>query len=46
MAYLQNDQPQQALPLFEKIHADKSHPYNRRVSGWFLQKMHWLTGKK
>jgi len=46
MAYLQNDQPHKALPLFEKINSDKSNPYNRYVSGWFLQKLHWLAGKK
>lgn len=46
LAYLQNDEPQKALPLFEQIHADKSHPYNRQVSGWFLQKLHWVIGKK
>lgn len=46
VAYLQNDQPQKALPLFEKIHGDRSHSYNKRVSSWFLQKLHWLAGKK
>lgn len=46
LAYLQNDQPGQALPLFKKIKNNNQHLYNSRVSGWFLQKLKLLTWKK
>jgi tetratricopeptide (TPR) repeat protein len=45
MSYLRNQEPQKAIPIFEKIHSDKSHLYNSKVSEWFLMKLHWLPGK-
>jgi tetratricopeptide (TPR) repeat protein len=45
MSYLKNDEPSKAIPLFEKIHADKNHLYNSKVSWWFLEKLHWLHSK-
>ena len=45
MSYLENNEPSRAVPLFEKIHADKSHLYHSKVSEWFLRKLHWLHDK-
>ncbi|MEP6948551.1 MAG: hypothetical protein ABI863_04730 [Ginsengibacter sp.] len=45
MSYLENNEPARAFPLFEKIHADKSHLYHSKVSEWFLRKLHWLHDK-
>jgi hypothetical protein len=45
MSYLQQDEPAKAYPLFEKIHADRSHLYHSKVSTWFLTKLHWLHAK-
>lgn len=42
MSYLKNNEPAKALPLFEKIHSDKNHLYNSKVSSWFLQKIKWI----
>jgi len=39
LAYLDNGQAAQALPILEKIHADPNHPYNRQVGSWFLLKL-------
>jgi len=39
LSYLANNEPSKALPLFEKIHSDPSHPYNKKVSAWFLIKL-------
>ena len=42
MAYLQNNQPRQAFPLFEKIRKDPQHLYHDKVSAWFLWKVKQL----
>lgn len=39
LAFLANKQAANAVPLFEKIHADKNHPYNKKASSWFLTKL-------
>ena len=39
LSYLGNREPRKALPVLEKIHADPSHPYNKKVSAWFLFKV-------
>lgn len=39
LAYLANNEPAKALPLFEKIHADPNHPFYTAVSSWFLSKV-------
>jgi tetratricopeptide (TPR) repeat protein len=43
MSYLQLNDPRKAIPVFEKIHADKDHLYHSRVSGWFIRNLHWLS---
>lgn len=43
LAYLKNNEPASALPIFEKIHADEGHPYHRNVSSWFLRKLRRLA---
>lgn len=45
MAYLKNNQLSQAIPLFEKIHADQNHLYHDKVNKWFMWKLHWLETK-
>ena len=39
MSYLKNLEPQKALPILEKIQADPSHPYNSKLSKWFILKV-------
>jgi hypothetical protein len=39
MSYLSSNDPGKAMPLFEKIQADPNHPYNNKVSEWFLLKV-------
>ena len=39
MSYLKNGEPHKALPILEKIQADPSHPYNSRLSKWFILKV-------
>jgi len=39
MSYLKNREPQKALPIMEKIQADPGHPYNRKLSKWFILKV-------
>lgn len=39
MSYLKNREPQKALPILEKIQADPSHPYNSKLSKWFILKV-------
>ena len=36
MSYLSNNQPEKAMPIFEKIQANENHPYNSNVSEWFM----------
>ena len=43
LAYLDNGQVTQALPIMEKIHVDPSHPYNRQVGNWFILKLKRLS---
>ena len=45
MSLLKNDKPSEARPLFEKIHSDKKHLYNDKVSSWFLFKLKLVTTK-
>ena len=39
MSYLKNREPEKALPILEKIQADPSHPYNSKLSKWFVLKV-------
>jgi tetratricopeptide (TPR) repeat protein len=39
MSYLRNSEPEKALPILEKIQADPRHPYNSRLSKWFILKV-------
>lgn len=41
MSYLKNGEPAAALPIFDKIHNDPGHLYHDKVSGWWLQRLHW-----
>jgi tetratricopeptide (TPR) repeat protein len=43
LAYLDNNQPAMALLFFEKIRADKGHPYHNKISAWFMQKVRRLV---
>jgi amino acid permease len=46
LAYLRNNEPVKALPIFEHIHADAGHPYHRKISSWWLQKLQRLANSK
>ena len=39
LAYLHNDEPAKALPLFEHIYADQAHTYHRKINSWFMLKL-------
>ena len=39
LAYLKADQPENALPLLQKIHDDRNHLYHDEVTGWYLMKV-------
>jgi len=39
MSYLKNREPEKALPILEKIQADPRHPYNSKLSKWFILKV-------
>jgi hypothetical protein len=39
MSYLRNREPEKALPILEKIEADPRHPYNSKLSKWFILKV-------
>ena len=43
LAYLQNNEPAKALPLFETIYAAKDHPYHSYTSRWFMMKLRRLA---
>ena len=45
LAYLQNNEPAKAYPLFEAIQADAAHPYHNRVSSWWLRKLKHLASR-
>ena len=38
LAYLKDKQPENALPILEKIHSDKNHLYHDEVTSWYLLK--------
>jgi len=42
VSYLGNNEPAKAIPIFEKINAEPSHPYHKKVSSWFLARLHRL----
>ena len=42
LGYLGNNEPVKAIPIFEKINANPSHPYHKKVSSWFLARLHRL----
>ena len=46
MSYLSHNEPGKAMPIFEKIQADPNHPYNNKVSKWFLLKVKSSIVKK
>jgi tetratricopeptide (TPR) repeat protein len=46
LSYLKSNKSAEALPLFKKIHNDKEHLYNNKVSGWFLKKLQLLKWKE
>jgi tetratricopeptide (TPR) repeat protein len=46
MSYLSNNEPEKAMPIFEKIQADPEHPYNSNVSEWFLLNVKTSIAKK
>jgi tetratricopeptide (TPR) repeat protein len=45
MSYLNNQEPEKALALFEKIKAEPKNPYNSRLTKWFLLKLKSLHTK-
>ncbi|MGZ3812310.1 MAG: hypothetical protein ACXVB0_09240 [Mucilaginibacter sp.] len=45
LAYIEDNKPAKALPIFEKIHADADHLYHDKVSYWTLLKLKILTLK-
>jgi tetratricopeptide (TPR) repeat protein len=46
MGYLGNEQPEKAMPIFEKIQADMENPYNGNVSEWFMLNVKTSIAKK
>jgi len=46
LAYLDNNQPAMTLPIFERIHADKNHPYHKKISAWLMQKLRRLADQQ
>jgi tetratricopeptide (TPR) repeat protein len=45
LSYLRGGEVDQALPLFERMHADETHLYHDKASTWFIRKLHWLQAK-
>ncbi|MDP9080311.1 MAG: hypothetical protein M3O71_23030 [Bacteroidota bacterium] len=45
LAYIEDNKPVKALPIFEKIHADADNLYHDKVSYWTLLKLRILTFK-
>ena len=39
MSYLDNQEPEKAMPIFKNIQADKENRYNSLVTEWFMFKM-------
>jgi tetratricopeptide (TPR) repeat protein len=46
LSYLGNNEPGRAIPIFEKIAADPSHPYHKKLSSWFMARLHRLDNKQ
>ena len=46
LAYLKAGNTDKALPIFERIHNELSHAYNKDVSSWFLTQLKWLKRKQ
>lgn len=46
MSYLNNQQPDKAMPIFEKIYTDSDNPYDSNVSDWFLTNVKTTIAKK
>ena len=46
LAWLKAGSAAKALPLFQKIHDQKAHAYNREVSSWYLTQLNWLKRKQ
>lgn len=46
MSYLDNKQPEMAMPIFEKIYANADNPYNSNVSDWFMENVKTAIAKK
>lgn len=46
LAWLKSGRADKALPLFQQIHDQKAHTYNREVSGWYLTQLRWLQRKQ
>ena len=46
LAWLKAGETDRALPIFQKIHDQTSHAYNREVSGWYLTQLQWLRRKQ
>jgi len=46
LAYLQNNQPGQALPLLTTIYTNAQHAYHDKITRWQLTRLRWLVNKK
>jgi tetratricopeptide (TPR) repeat protein len=46
LAWLKAGRADKALPLFQLVHNQKAHAYNREVSGWYLTQLRWLQRKQ
>ena len=46
MSYLDNQEPEKAMPFFEKIQADKDNRYHESISEWFMIKMKTSIARK
>jgi tetratricopeptide (TPR) repeat protein len=46
MSYLDNQEPEKAMPIFENIQADKDNRYNSIVSNWFMLKLKISVARK
>jgi tetratricopeptide (TPR) repeat protein len=46
LAWVKSGRADKALPLFQQIHDQKAHAYNREVSSWYLMQLRWLLRKE
>ena len=46
LGYLDNNETEKAIPILEKINKDSGHPYNKKVTDWFLRKAKRISQKK